>query len=224
MTFLRSKPMKNYIFDLDGTILNTISGIRYAINEALETNGYPYRYDDSSAKRLIGDGTDALVHRALQDQDNPKNFALIKAAYMPRYRANQEIHTSLFPGVKEALEHLRKEGAQLFVCTNKPDALAQRIVTKFYGTDFFTEIRGLRDGEVPKPNPAIVNAFFASHPDLKHEETLFVGDSITDYHTANNAKLLCGICLWGYGRYEEDWLTHCAYRFTKPEDLWNTFF
>lgn len=220
--FPSPKRMKNYIFDLDGTILNTIAGLRYAINEALEENGFPYRYDDEATKHLIGEGTDVLVHRALQDQDNPANFALLKAAYLPRYRANQEIHTSLFPGVKETLERLRKEGALLFVCTNKPDILAKRIVTKFYGSDFFLEIRGLQDGETPKPNPAIVNSFLHQYH-LKPEETLFVGDSITDYETATNAKLLCGICLWGYGRYQEDWISHCAYRFTKPEDLWNTY-
>ena len=83
--------MKNYIFDLDGTILNTISGLRYAINGALEENGFPYRYDDEATKRLIGEGTDVLVHRALQIQDNPANFALLKSAYLPRYRANQYI-------------------------------------------------------------------------------------------------------------------------------------
>ena len=84
-------------FDLDGTLLDTIEGIRAAINEALRQCGYDYGFDKEETKTLIGDGADALVHRALKEEDTPEHFQTLKKAYMPLYRSEQESRTFLFP-------------------------------------------------------------------------------------------------------------------------------
>ncbi len=213
--------MKDFIFDLDGTLLDTIEGIRAAINEALRQCGYDYGFDKEETKTLIGDGADALVHRALKEEDTPEHFQTLKKAYMPLYRSEQESHTFLFPHLKETLTELKKKGARLFVCTNKPDSFAVRIVNKLYGEGFFEEIRGQREGEAPKPDPIIPNYLIQKYH-LDPKTTLFVGDSLPDYLTAKNASLPIALCLWGYGFFTKELLARCDYVFQTPEDLFKT--
>lgn len=210
--------VKNVIFDLDGTLLDTIGDIKDAINDALKAADFSYRYDKDECRFLIGDGADNLVHRALKELDNPTNFEKLKKEYMPRYKEYQNRHTKPFDGVLESLKYLKNHGISLFVCTNKPDAYAQIIISKFFDASLFSAIRGLQEGEEPKPNPAIVNYFVDSFH-LDRKETLFVGDSITDLHTAKNSDLPLALCLWGYGFYDEALLKEAKMVLVKPLDL-----
>lgn len=209
--------VKNLIFDLDGTLLDTITDIKDAINDALKAADFPYRYDKDGCRFLIGDGADNLVHRALKELDNPENFAKLKKEYMPRYKEYQNRHTKPFNGIMESLKYLKNHGISLFVCTNKPDAYAQIIVSRFFPS-LFEAVRGLREGEEPKPNPAIVNYFVDSFR-LEKKETFFVGDSITDLKTAFNSGLPLALCLWGYGFYEGTLLKEAKMLLAKPKDL-----
>lgn len=214
--------MKNYIFDLDGTVLDTIEGIRVAINIALKNSGYDYSFDKEGTKHLIGEGADTLLHRALKDKDTPENFKKLKEEYLPLYHLEQEDHTYFFPGLKETLERMKEEGASLFICTNKPDAFAKRIVTKMFGSDLFKEICGQIEGLEVKPNPRIPNYLIEKYH-LDRKETLFVGDSKTDVATAINANLPAAICLWGYGFYTDELLKKCQYIFKTNNDLLLTY-
>lgn len=209
---------KNVIFDLDGTLLDTIGDIKDAINDALKAANFPYRYDKDGCRFLIGDGADNLVHRALKEMDNPTNFEKLKKEYMPRYKEYQNRHTKPFDGVLESLKYLKNHNISLFICTNKPDAYAQIIISKFFDPSLFNAVRGLREGEEPKPNPAIVNYFVDSFR-LDKKETLFVGDSITDLYTAKNSGLPLALCLWGYGFYNEALLKEAKMVLAKPLDL-----
>ncbi len=210
--------IKNLIFDLDGTLLDTITDIDLAINDALEASDIPYRYSKEECRFLIGNGADVLMHKALKDLDNDDNFQRLKKEYMPRYKDYQNRHTAPFEGVTETLRKLQNLGISLFVCTNKPDNLAINIVRNALPTVRFEEVRGLRTGEKPKPDPAIVDSFVMNHS-LKKEETLFVGDSITDLRTAQNASLHFGLCLWGYGEYDEALKKSADIVFEKPADF-----
>lgn len=214
--------MKNYIFDLDGTTLDTIEGIRIAINAALKNVGYHYSFDVEGTKTLIGEGADVLIHRALKENDNPANFATLKEAYLPLYHDKQEDNTYLFPGLKETLERMKKNGARLFICTNKPDAFAKRIVSKMYGDNLFEEVCGQIEGLPVKPDPRIPNYLIEKYH-LDPKETLFVGDSKTDVATAINSSLSAAICLWGYGFYTDELLAKCKYVLKKNKDLENTY-
>jgi phosphoglycolate phosphatase len=205
-------------FDLDGTLLDTLTDIRAALNEALLQSGFSFTYSKQECHYLIGNGADYLVHKALKDQDTPANFAKLKAAYMPLYAAYQERHTKPFNGMVPTLQYLHNRGILLFVCSNKPDALAKRIVPKFYGEDLFTEIRGQKEGEPRKPDPFIPNSFIA-HYALDPKQCLFVGDSLPDLLTANNAGLPLCLCMWGYGFYKPDLLEECKYVIKKPKEL-----
>lgn len=214
--------MKNYIFDLDGTLLDTIEGIRIAINLALKNAGYDYSFDKEGTKHLIGEGADVLLHRALKEKDTPENFLALKKEYLPLYHLEQEDHTYLFPNLKESLERMKKEGARLFVCTNKPDSFAKRIVEKMYGPSFFEEICGQIEGLPVKPDPRIPNYLIEKYH-LTREDTLFVGDSKTDVATGKNAKLKTALCLWGYGFYTKELLDKTDYLFHSPKELEDSY-
>ncbi len=214
--------MKNYIFDLDGTTLDTIEGIQIAINTALKNAGYDYSFDHEGTKTLIGDGADTLIHRALKEKDTPENFAALKKEYLPLYHSEQEDHTYLFAGLKEVLETLKRNGARLFICTNKPDAFAKRIVSKIYGDTLFEEVCGQIEGLPVKPDPRIPNYLIEKY-NLNRDETLFVGDSKTDVATGINSSLKTALCLWGYGFYTEELLAKADFIFKEVKDLLNTY-
>lgn len=209
---------KNFVFDLDGTLLETLPDICLAMNEAMEKTGFPYRYDVVSAKRLIGDGVDNLIHRALDKDDSEKNFAILKPVFMPLYKAYQGKTGGTMKNAVEALSSLKKRGAKLFVCTNKPNPLAKIILKDLFGEGMFDFIKGLDDGETPKPDAHNIRKILDTYS-LKEEETLFVGDSMTDYKTAKNGNLAFCLCLYGYGTYTEEFISKCEYTITDTMDL-----
>lgn len=209
---------KALFFDLDGTLLDTLVDIRLAINEALRECGYDYAFSKQECRGLIGNGADVLVHRALKENDNPAAFERLKKTYMPLYAAKQEDHTKPFNGEKATLTFLRQRGMRLFVCSNKPDVLCQRVIAKYYGKDFFEEARGIREGEAPKPDPTILNAMIL-RAGIDKKEAVFVGDSLPDLLTAQNAGLPLCLCVWGYGFYKPEFLKEAAYVIKKPKEL-----
>lgn len=209
---------KALIFDLDGTLLDTITDIRRAINDALEAAGFPYRYSKSDCHSLVGDGADTLLHRALKEEDNEENFLKLKAEYLPRYKAYQGEHTKAFNGIVPTLKYLKNKGIILCVCTNKPDELAHIILAKFFGEDFFDGIKGLKEGELPKPDPHNVLSFMMRF-DLASDNCVFVGDSLPDLLTAHNAGLPLALCTYGYGFYKPELLNEAKYIITKPKEL-----
>lgn len=201
--FILINMFKNFVFDLDGTLLETLPDICLAMNEAMEKCGYPYRYDVVSAKRLIGDGVDNLIHRALADSDGELTFNTLKPVFMPLYKAYQGKTGGTMKNAVEALSRLKEMGCKLFVCTNKPNPLTKIILTDLFGEKMFDFMKGLDDGEAPKPDAHNIRAILDGFG-LKEEETLFVGDSMTDYKTAKNGNLAFCLCLYGYGTYTDE--------------------
>jgi phosphoglycolate phosphatase len=122
-----------------------------------------------------GNWADILVHRALKDHDTPAAFAELKKAYMPLYAAKQEDHTKPFNGEKATLNFLHQRGIRLFVCSNKPDALCQKVIHKYYGDELFEEIRGIREGDAPKPDPTILNEMIIRPRGLTKKRRFLLG-------------------------------------------------
>ena len=210
---------ETFIFDLDGTLLQTLPDIRLAINEALKRCGYPYSFSLKDARALIGNGADMLVKRALKEKgDDPEAFAELKAAYMPLYRDYQNLHAKPFNGMKEVLTFLKERGLRLFVATNKPNALAQFIVEDHFGKGLFTAIEGHEEGEPVKPDPLIVNRFVEKYG-IDKSKSLFIGDSYVDVDTAQNAGVKSCLVTWGYGFYKKALLERADYVISKPKQL-----
>lgn len=210
--------IKNVIFDLDGTLLNTLVDIKDAINDALKSCNVPLSYTFEESKRLIGDGADTLVHRSLGDLDSPDLFAAVKKAYMPLYRLYQDRHTLPFDGISFMLSSLHEMGLNLFVVSNKPDSLAKAIVSAKLDSSLFKEVFGHREGEPVKPDPILVQRIFSMNH-ISPEETLYCGDSHVDVETAHNAGIPVALCLWGYGRYDSSLLHKAEFLLKQPSDL-----
>ena len=210
----------NFIFDLDGTLLETLPDIVTAINVALKECGFDYVYDIESGKKLIGDGVANLMHRALKDKDNETNFQAIKGVFMPLYQEYQTKTTKAMKGCVETLSSLKKRGSGLYVCTNKPNHLALEVLDNIFGKGMFDFIKGLDEGEAPKPDKHNVDVIMNGY-NLKSEETLFVGDSMTDYRTAQNGGLAFCLCVYGYGNYTSEFIEKCDYNIKEPKELLN---
>jgi phosphoglycolate phosphatase len=210
---------KALIFDLDGTLLDTLPDIRLAINTALKQCGYSYEFSLKDAHNLIGDGADMLVKRALKEKgDDPKAFQQLKEAYMPLYQEYQDLHTKPFNGLPETLRFLSERGIKLFVASNKPDALAKTIVEAHYGKDTFVSICGNMGGEPVKPNPILIIRILEISG-LRPQDCLCVGDSIIDVQTAKNAGMDSCLVTWGYGFYKPELLKMPKYVVNKPKQL-----
>ena len=210
---------RHLIFDLDGTLLDTIKDICFAMNEALEATGYPYRYDRDTTRRLIGDGADTCVRRALQERgNNPEDFNKLRPVYMERYAKYQTAHAVPFPGLKEVLTGLKARGVKLYCLTNKPHKLAQEVLELNYGKGFFEDILGAKEGIPVKPDPTgTLLLLKKNHIDSK--EALFVGDSHVDIETAHNAGLPCLLVKWGYELDYPHYEKQAEYVISVPEDL-----
>ncbi len=190
--------VRHLIFDLDGTLLDTITDIRFAMNLALEKCGFPQRFDREGTKALIGDGAEECVRRALLGKrDDLQAFNTLKPVYMALYRDHQTEHAVPFEGLRETLDELKKQGITFSCVTNKPDALAQKVLELNYGKGFFRCILGQSDAYPRKPDPAMVYACMEKCGYSK-EECLYVGDSHVDIDTGHNAGLKVVLCRWGY--------------------------
>lgn len=208
----------NYLFDLDGTLLDTLHDIKDAINDALDEIGVPLSYTYDETKRLIGSGAETLMHRALGPFDDESRFSALKKAFLPRYMSYQGKHTSPFPHVVEVLETLKARGDSLFIVSNKPDAMAQDIVRRCLPSSLFSRVLGHKDGDPVKPNPIQIERISRDFH-LCPENSVFVGDSSVDALTAKAAGLPCLLCLYGYGHYDEALLASVTGTLSNFRDL-----
>ncbi len=194
---------KCFLFDLDGTILDTVTTIAHYGNKALEKFGLPttpvkeYNY-------FAGDGSKVLTERMLKFSDNydEKLHDELWHTYMTDYDTDPYYKTSVFTGMKEAITALKEKGIRVGVITNKPHLAAKSVVDKFYGKDFFEVCIGVTDGVPTKPDPTVtLNTVKAMG--LKPEECVFVGDTCVDIQTGKNAGMFTIGVTWGFRPIEE---------------------
>jgi len=185
------------IFDMDGTLLDTLADIRRVVNQVLEENGFSghplekYRY-------FIGNGPRELIVRALPPHARqPETIETCLAAYLEGYEQDADGATRLFPGIGELLDQLTARGVQLAVLTNKRHHLAQGCMELFFNRWSFELVLGLRDHVPPKPDPSAALTI-ARHLSLAPKACVFVGDSDVDMATAKAAGMHGAGALWGY--------------------------
>lgn len=202
-------PYKACIFDLDGTLADTLHSIAYFGNGTLEAFGYP-PIETSEYKQLVGNGADLLMRRMLArvgadlPEEEIKSF---RAEYDRRYAADPMALVGAYPGLPYVLPRLRDKGIKLGVLSNKPDDMTRAIVAQLY-PGIFHAVHGQREGIPTKPDPAAVLAL-AEELGVSPAETLYIGDSGVDMDTAKNAGMdSCGV-LWGF-RTREELLEHGA--------------
>lgn len=197
------------IFDLDGTLANTLDSIAYFGNGALEAFGLS-PIPTEEYKLLVGNGADTLIRRMLTRTGGDLSEAFVKqvrAEYDRRYESEPMKLVTAYPGLPELLSRLKAEGLKTGVVSNKPDNMTRYIVGELYGS-LIIEAHGQREGVPKKPDPAAVLET-AGALGLPPEKILYVGDSGVDMETGVNAGMdTCGV-LWGF-RDKEELLSHGA--------------
>lgn len=189
------------IFDLDGTLLNTIDDLGYACNYALEKTGYP-TYPISAYLAKVGNGINNLIRRALPEAERTEeNIRRVRAYFVPYYNDHNCDYTRPYDGMPEVLKQLKAQGHQLAVASNKYQAATEKIVNHFF-PDLFDVILGEREGVERKPNPQIVLDILSTL-NIQHSTLLYLGDSLVDFETAKNAGVPFVACSWGFVKREQ---------------------
>lgn len=190
------------IFDLDGTLLDTIIDITNAINNTLIQIGVDNRIDDKVTKEFIGDGAVKLMERIfsylLLDEEQQNNF---RNLYFDNYSKEVNKKTKPFPNVKEILLYLKNKGYKLGVISNKPHIDAIKSVEMHFG-NIFDFVVGKQDNISPKPNKEVFDCIQCLK-NINRKEIVYVGDMQVDIIFSENINVDVIICKHGYGKYHE---------------------
>lgn len=183
------------IFDLDGTLLNTIDDLASAGNHVCAARGWPV-HTAAQFKLMVGNGIPKLVERFAPPGTDRETLAAALAEFSAYYAAHSEDKTAPYPGVAEALAALKTAGVRLAVLSNKADAIAGPVVEHYF-PGLFEAVQGALPGVPTKPDPTLLYQLMGRLGASK-ESTLFVGDSNVDVRTGKNGGLrVCGV-LWGF--------------------------
>lgn len=190
------------IFDLDGTLLNTISDLGHATNYALRKNGYP-EHSMSAYPMFVGNGVTRLVERALpEDLRTDEVIETVKADFMEYYDAHCADFTVPYPGIQHLLKQLAERGVKMAVASNKYQEAVEMLVAKYFPGIEWSAVEGAKEGVPSKPDPSIVFEILAKVPTRK-SKVLYVGDSGVDMVTARRACVdSCGVT-WGFRSVKE---------------------
>lgn len=189
-----------FIFDLDGTLLNTIDDLGYACNHALAQTGFPV-HPIEDYPRMVGNGINNLIRRSLPESERTEETVLrVRTHFVPYYNAHNSDYTRPYEGIPEVLASLKAHDVRLAVASNKYQAATETIVEHFF-PGMFDVILGERDGIARKPDPQIVYDILERIQSTEHRaqtELLYVGDSLVDFETARNAHVPFVACSWGF--------------------------
>lgn len=189
------------VFDLDGTLVNSINDLAAACEYVLAANGYPSNPPESY-KKFVGNGTLKLIERALPAGTDEDEIKRVHAQFSERYRAHCLDLTKPYEGIAETLTALKNAGVACAVASNKPDEFANQIVTQLFGGGIFEIVRGKREGVPAKPSPDIINSII-DQSGVSPEQTVIIGDSDVDVMTAQNSSADCIGCVWGFRGEDE---------------------
>lgn len=186
------------IFDLDGTLIDTIADLGAAVNVALRAKGLP-EHTMEAYRGMVGNGVRKLVERAMPEAlraDEPLLEALL-AVFMDYYLKHIDERSHPYPGIPELLAELRGAGVQLGVASNKFQAGTEKLIARMFPGMRFAAVLGGRPGAALKPDPAVVEEI-RERAGVPAAETVMVGDSGTDIAAAANAGVDCIAVSWGF--------------------------
>ncbi len=190
-------PFRATIFDLDGTLLDTLDDIANAANHVLAARGFP-THPNPNYRTFIGDGVVKLILRVLPEEHRDEGTAqACVRAYVEEYGRSWNAQSKPYAGVPEMLDGLSGRGLKLAVLSNKPDHFTQQCVRELLAKWTFDAILGASDAFPRKPNPASA-VETARRLGVPPEECLYVGDSGVDMQTARAAHMCAVGVLWGF--------------------------
>ena len=193
--------IKLVIFDLDGTVCDTIEDLADATNYALSSQGYPI-HTVQQYKYFVGNGIPKLIYRALPEENRSENeITETKKRMLSYYETHFADKSAPYPQIPELLKALKNKDIHIAVCTNKAHYMAEKIADKIF-EGCFEQVIGQMEGRPLKPDSFSPNEIMQSF-DVTPDRTVFVGDSGVDMQTAKNAKTHSIGVLWGFRTEDE---------------------
>lgn len=190
---------KAVVFDLDGTLINSLPDIANAMNKVLKAYGLP-THPERAYRLFTGDGARNLTIRALGDRQDMLETVL--KAYSQEYGQNSRVASAPYPGLAELIDRLNVAGMRVCVLSNKDDADSQEVVRHYFPSQAFALIRGRLDGVPIKPDPTAL-LMIVEHLGLEIADFWYVGDTQTDMRTALNAGMDSIAVTWGFQTRDE---------------------
>ena len=188
---------KLVIFDLDGTLLDTIADLAAAANHALQKAAFPV-HDTETIRTFVGNGISKLLERALPEgARTAENVERLRTDFVPYYDAHNAEQSKPYPGVAALLLRLQERGMMLAVASNKYQAATEKLVAHYFPAIRFVKVMGQREGVPVKPDPTIVFDIMEA-AGVGKEDVLYVGDSGVDMQTAHNAGVDAVAVSWGF--------------------------
>jgi phosphoglycolate phosphatase len=188
---------KTAVFDMDGTILNTLDDLADATNATLAHFGYPERSVDE-VRQFVGNGTRKLIEQAVPPETSEADIGAAFKWFGPYYQTHADIKTKAYPGIEALLRDLRANGVQTAVVSNKPDAAVKKLALQYFDGLFDiaigeNEAAGIRRKPAPDSVDAALDALGADRADA-----VYIGDSDVDLATAQNAGMDHILVTWGF--------------------------
>ena len=188
--------VKAVIFDLDGTLVNSLEDLASSTNYALKQFGFK-THKTEAYKYFVGDGIPKLIERALPKNINAQNIRLeVLDCFLKHYRVHYADKTTVYEGIRELLNDLKRKSIKLAIISNKAQEMASTVVNKLFNNEFEI-VYGKQEGYPAKPD-AKLTLKLISELEVEPQECLFVGDSGMDMATAKNAGCFGVGVLWGF--------------------------
>jgi len=206
------------IFDLDGTLLDTLQDLACCSNRILKRNGFP-THPIEAYRVFVGNGARVCVSRALPP--NSRHPAIIDRClqlFLEEYAHHWNVHTKPYPGIPELLDALSRLGIKMAVLSNKPHENTKQCVKEYLSAWKFESVFGQKESQPKKPDPLLALQI-SNHFAMPPERILFIGDTSVDMQTARNAGMFPVGVLWGF-RSRDELLQHGAKRIVlSPEEI-----
>lgn len=209
--------MKSLIFDLDGTLINSLLDIALSMNKVLEKHNYP-SHETVKYNYFVGDGALVLVKNAMPENSTDEEIQVALKSFIEVYEQNTHNNTFAYEGIYEMLEKIEELKIKKAVLSNKPHKFTLKYVENLFNNFHFQEIHGQKIDIPKKPDPSMAIEI-ATKLNTNIEDMIFIGDTSTDIKTAKNANMKSIGVAWGFRPIEElkeagaDFIAH------KPMDI-----
>lgn len=221
-TVYKIRKSKCIIFDLDGTLVNTIDDLGLACDYLLKKQGIESRWTENDYKNFVGNGARLLVSRAfegrLSEAELDEQYALFKV----KYNEIKLDNACAYDGMIQIVNAFREYGYKLAVCTNKPNEAAVGMVESIYGKNAFDYILGASDNVAKKPSPDMANIILKAL-NVEAEDCVWIGDSSVDIKSAKNIGCESIAVTWGYRFYESLLAESPSLIINSPKDILKIF-